>query len=250
VILGRAAPVRVVVAALAMSAVAVLAAPAVAQTTTEPTQPATAGPTATVPLVTTSPPTSSPPPSPVSTIEGACPAFPAPSVVFVGDVVAKGPEVVTFRVTEVREGAVNAARVDVDFPDDARFLRIGSSYLVVAVQDPESNRLSSKVRRPPGEELSEACTAKDLVLTKDPDGSPIDTGVLAGMRGKWGRALFLLLAPLAVALLVLLAVVIVKRLLVFVFRIPRRVRDARARRPPRLRDHRGHADEPPPVSRR
>lgn len=226
---------------------------AFAQTTVPPTSPSTpTGPPATVPTPTSpgSSAVGTTLPTPSSTIEGSCLPFPEPSVVFVGEAVAKGPVTVTFRITEMREGALTGDRVDVDFPDDARFFRIGSSYLVVAVADAESGQLSSKVRRPPGEELTEACTAKDLVVTKDPDGSPIDTGLLAGMRGKWGRALFLVLAPLGVVLLGLTAIVIVKRLLVFGFRLPGRVRDARAPRPPRLRDHRGRADGAPPASRR
>jgi hypothetical protein len=189
-------------------------------------------------------------PTPGTTIAGSCVTFAPVAVQFVGVVAAKGNPTVTFRVTEVRRGTVPAVRVDVDYPDDARFLQVGHRYLVTAAQEPESGRFNSKVRRPPGEELPETCTAQDLVITKNTDGSTIDTGIFAGMRGKWGRAFFLFLAPLAAVLVILTAIVLVKHLLLYGFRLPGRMREARERRPPRPPDPPAPAESPPMASRR
>jgi|GEM_PF-4228476 hypothetical protein len=240
-------------AAVVVAAVLVPAAAAAQTTTVAPTAPATPPPTATVPSATASPTVPAPTttlPAPGTTIAGGCPAFPPPDVVFTGDVVAKGERLVTFRVTELAVGALPGERVAVAFPDDARFLRLGQRYRVAALRDAESETLSSKVRRPPDEQLSEECTAADEVVTVNSDGTTVDTGLLAGMRGKWGRALFLVLAPLAVAIVALLALVIVKRILVFGWRLPQRLRDVRARRRPPPPAAAGHAGGVPPVSRR
>lgn len=217
------------VAVLAAVALALVAPVATAQ---EPTVPDPAAPTGTAPTDTTVDPAGDPAagssttapsttviPPPATTGE-VCQPFPPAAVVFVGTVTGKRDSEVTFRVVEVREGAIPEASVDVDYGTDVRFVRLGKRYEVAAASDLESGQLTSKVRRPRGEDLPEACVALDDVITRNPDGSAIDTGVLAGMRGRWGRAAFLVALPLLVALGVLLGLVLVKYVLVGIIRLP------------------------------
>jgi hypothetical protein len=218
------------------------AATAVAPTTTVPVPPPPASPVPTVPLATTTPSTTIVGGSD-STLE-PCPDFDPPAAVFVGEVTARGDVTATFAVTEMRQGTLPTKTIDVDYPDDARFLHIGQRYLVSASADPESQRLMSKIRRPRNEGLTPACTAKDLVVTKKADGTKIDTGVFAGMHGRWGSVLLRILLPAAVAFAVLLALVLVKRVLLFGFRLPARLQAWRRRR----RGLPARPGLPPPVA--
>jgi hypothetical protein len=161
-----------------------------------------------------------------------CQPFPPPAIVFVGRVTANADPDVTFAVEQVRQGTPEGSTVAVRYVDDARFLKVGERYLVSASVDAESEVLASKVRRPRGEELPEACIVKDLVVTRHADGTKIDTGVLAGMKGQWGRAALLVLAPAAAVFGVLLALVIVKHLILFGVRLPGRLQAWRRRHPP------------------
>jgi hypothetical protein len=68
------------------------------------------------------------------------------------------------------------------------------------------------------------CVALDEpVRTLLPDGSPVDTGVLAPLRGNGVSLLSAVLRPVGIALLVLLGLVLLKHLL---FAIGRTVRDS------------------------
>ncbi len=176
-----------------------------AQTATDPATtvapPATGAPTTGVPTTTA-------PPGPTTTL-ARCDE-PAPvAVVFTGTAVAVDRRTVTFTVDTVRAGAMPFPEAVVDYPDDARFLRLGEDYLVAAAADNEVQRLVSKVRARRGTPTH--CVAADPIVTSRADGSAIDTGLLAGMSGNWTSAGWYLVAPLAVAIGVLTALSVLRR---------------------------------------
>jgi hypothetical protein len=238
-------------AAAALVAAAVLQVPVVTLAQT-PAPPDTTGVPATVAPAATTAPTSAVPTTTIAatgtTVE-ECPVYDPPAVIFVGEVTARGDTLVTFRVDEVRIGTPPGSTADIEFPDDARFFRVGESYLVSASIDVESGVLSSKIRRPNDEDLPEACTSLDLVVTRNADGTKIDTGVFAGMEGKWGQALLLMAIPALVALGVLVALVVIKRVVVFGVKAPGRLRAWRRRRQARQGGRPAPPPGPPPGSR-
>jgi hypothetical protein len=159
---------------------------------------------------------------------------------FVGTVIANTPTKVRFKVKSVSAGKVPGPQVDVDYSaaDDTRFLKVGTTYLVAAAVDPDSSRLVSKVRHPVGE--PKVCSNADPIITRDAKGRPVDTAVLAGMRGEWGRVGMAFLIPTAIVLGVLFALVFAKHTILFTGRTTYRLqrwlrsrRSRRARRPPR-----------------
>ena len=207
--------------------------PALAQTTPTPPTPA--------------PATSVPKPratagAPTTTTPEGCTAPLKLAAVFVGRVTRADTQKVTFVVTKVAKGKVAKPVVTVDYgdTDDARFLDVGSSYLVAVDVDPESAQFESKVRRPRGQDAK--CARTDPIYTKRANGAAIDTAVLAGMRGNWGKVGLAFLIPAAIVLAVLLALVLVKYVVLLIASElayqRRRRRQRRASRPP---------GPPPPV---
>ena len=93
-------------------------------------------------------------------------------------------------------GTWDGPLVDVDFPDDAGFLRLGPSYVVAAQVDSTTGKLYSKVRytfsNQPGAGM---CPGEDPIITRMSDGSPVDTAILSGMKGRWNKALVAFLVP-------------------------------------------------------
>ncbi|HEX9260384.1 MAG TPA: hypothetical protein VF855_12665 [Acidimicrobiales bacterium] len=183
-------------------------------------QTATTSPGTTAPDTTGPEPTVTLPPNASSTIPGGCPELPKPTVEFVGELTSKSDDLAEFAVREVRKGELEATTATVAIPDEGRFLRAGSLYLVAAIEDPESTELQSKVRPDRDQGEVPATCPPDQIRITNVDGTPIDTGVLSGMRGKWGRALFLILAPVGLAVGVLLAFVLAKRFVRAAARVP------------------------------
>ncbi len=164
-------------------------------------------PATTVAPPATGAPTTTAAPRPTTTL-ARC-DDPAPvAVVFTGTAVAVDRRTVTFTVDTVRAGAMPFPEAVVDYPDDARFLRLGERYLVAAAADNEVQRLVSKVRARRG--TPSHCVAADPIVTSSADGSAIDTGLLAGMSGNWTSAAWYLVAPLAVAIGVLTALSVLR----------------------------------------
>ena len=190
--------------------------PAAAQTeTTVPADPAPAAdpaadPAATV-ATTTAPTTIG---ATTTTVRPAtCDALPPVVAQFVGTVTATGPDSVQYRVDEMRSGATDATTVQVLYVRDARFLKDGHRYLVTASLDTDTKLLVSKIRTKRGEDPR--CTAKDPIYTREADGTIVDTGVFAGLKGRNRDLLLAFLKPLGAVLAVLLGLVIVKYIFYF-----------------------------------
>ena len=163
------------------------------------------------------------PPSPATTIAGPggsgsttttraparCDPVPPTAIQFVGTARRVDDGVVRFHVDDVRAGAsAGGTDIDVTYVRDARFLRLGTQYLVTVAQDPESGSYVSKVRTLRG--TDPRCVVVDPVYTLLANGKAIDTGTFAGLRGTRGRVLRAVLLPLGVVLAALAALVVVK----------------------------------------
>jgi hypothetical protein len=160
-----------------------------------------------------------------------CPVRPQARAVFMGTVEATDFRSARFRVLQVRagslDGLVNDDLVDVDYFDDVRFLAVGETYVVGAGFDRRTGRLLSKVREPAprfgGNEVValdelECPVFEDPVRTLDPNGTPVESGVLTPLYGE-GRALArALLLPVLWVLGALLAVAAFKAVFVWVLR--------------------------------
>ena len=195
---------------------AVSTTPAAAQTeTTVPANPAPAADPAADPaaaVATTTPPTTIG--ATTTTVRPAtCDALPPVVAQFVGTVTATGPDSVQYRVDEMRSGATDATSAQVLYVRDARFLKDGHRYLVTASLDTDTKLLVSKIRTKRGEDPR--CTAKDPIYTREADGTIVDTGVFAGLKGRNRDLLLAFLKPLGAVLAVLLGLVIVKYIFYF-----------------------------------
>lgn len=157
--------------------------------------------------------------TPTSRLPQACTPIEAPYVVFLGTVSAYQIPVFRFDVTEVVQGTWELPQIDVFFPDDHRFLDLGATYLVAAELDEDTGRLYSKVKGssksvpPPG-----TCPGDDPIITVNGDGTPVQTSMFGGMRGRWGEILLAFAVPLSAILGLLLVIVGLKHLLVRVAR--------------------------------
>jgi hypothetical protein len=149
----------------------------------------------------------------------ACTPIEPPYVEFVGRVSAYQIPIFRFDVIEVRSGQVSGPQVDVRYPDDHRFIDLDETYLVAAQLDPSDGTLYSKVRTTsktapkPG-----TCPGDDPIITTNADGTPVDTGVLQGMRGKWTMIPLAFLVPLAAVLGVLFVLAGAKHFARWLFR--------------------------------
>ena len=144
-----------------------------------------------------------------------CSPIAPPYLVFVGRITAYQIPTFRFEVQEVRAGTWDGPLIDVDFPRDAGFLRLGPSYLVAAQLDPSTGKLFSKVRysfatQPkPG-----TCPGEDPIITKLADGTPVDTGMLVRHEGPLeARSGVAFIVPAVAILGVLLVLVSLKHLL-------------------------------------
>lgn len=163
--------------------------------------------------------------SPVTTtVPPGCPLPPVATAVFVGEVVASDVRTARFRVEQVRAGSLEGFEVgglvDVDYGDEVRFLDTGGTYLVGVAPYGSGVRLESSVREPAPlfggnqvaglDDVATDCPRiEDPVRTLMPDGTPVESGVIAPMlesRGDLVRALMLPAVWVFVGLVVLAAV--------------------------------------------
>ena len=163
--------------------------------------------------------TVAPAPNATTTTTIACPVFAGPDAQFLGTATAVADEAVRFHVDKVEAGEIAAGDVDVDYPDDARFFKVGTQYRVPVLRDTESDRFVSKVRpvAPDRGGVVAACAKKDPVLTTLASGKPIDTGVFSGLHGKGGRVARSFLIPTLAVLGVLIVLVALKHAVTWTF---------------------------------
>lgn len=132
------------------------------------------------------------------------------------------------------DGYIVGDKVDVRYGDETRFLEVGGRYIVGVGRAAGDGFLVSTVREPLplfGGDAVVGVNDSDVdcfaiaepVRTLLPDGSPVDTGVFAPLRGNGASVLGAVLRPLGIALVVLLGLVLLKHL---VFAIGRTVRDS------------------------
>ena len=152
------------------------------------------------------------------------------AVTFVGSPVIRTGDVITFAIDRVTAGQAAGDRIDITYPRDERFLIDKDVYVVVASFDIENRQMVSKVRRLPTQ--APHCFAKDPIITQHADGTPIDTGVFAGMTGNWKRIPVAFAIPLGVAVGALTVLVILRRTTFWAIRrtIGRRLEARRRRR--------------------
>ena len=163
---------------------------------------------------------------------------PAPAAVFVGTLAAADATTGRFAVEQIRAGTLDGYAVetivDVRYDDDIRFLRPGQEYLVGVAPDPIRGGLRSKVRLPAplfGGDAVIGINDTDLrcprfedgVKTLRPDGTEVDTGVLAPLKTAKQSLLNAVLKPLVIAMGVLVVLVAIKLL---IFAMVRTIRDA------------------------
>jgi hypothetical protein len=148
-----------------------------------------------------------------TTIPLNCTEIAPPYLVFVGRITAYQIPTFRFEVDQVVSGTWDGPLVDVDFPDDAGFLRVGPSYLVAAQVDAATGKLYSKVRTSfrtePG---PNSCPGDDPIITRLSDGTPVDTGLLSGMKGKWRKVIVAFLVPSMAVMGVLVVLASLKHL--------------------------------------
>ena len=159
-------------------------------------------------------------PSTTTIVPLNCTQIPPPYLVFVGRITAYQVPTFRFQVDQVLSGTWDGPLVDVDFPDDAGFLRLGPSYVVAAQLDSTTGKLYSKVRytfsNQPGAGM---CPGEDPIITRLSDGSPVDTAILSGMKGRWNKALVAFLVPSVAVMGALVLVVSLKHLATKVLRV-------------------------------
>jgi hypothetical protein len=169
---------------------------------------------ATVPPSSAAPPPSEVLPTTTTIVAPFCTPIAPPYLVFVGWVTAYQIPTFRFAVQEVKSGKWDGPLVDVDFPRDAGFLRVGPSYLVAAQLDPATGKLFSKVRYSYATQPKPGtCPGVDPIITRMADGTPVDTGMLSGMKGHWNKVAVAFLVPAVAILGVLLVLVSLKHLL-------------------------------------
>jgi hypothetical protein len=210
---------RRLLAAAFVAAVAALAAPAPAGAAPPTTVAGEVATTAAEGATTTAPAPSS---TTTTQVPARCDSIAPTAVQFVGTVVSRQDAVVRFRVDEVRIGPrLAGTEVDVSYVRDARFVDVGTRYLVTAALDPDTNLYVSKVRTRRGEDPR--CTAKDPIYTTLANGTPIDTAVFAGLKGTRHKVLRAFLLPLAAVVGLLAALVAVKWFVIYGVRGVRRL---------------------------
>jgi hypothetical protein len=184
---------------------------------------------------------------PLVVVPVGCAALPAPVAVFVGTLAEADATTGRFAVEQIRAGTLDGyavdTMVDVRFDDDIRFLRTGQQYLVGAAPDSVTGVLRSKVRLPAPLFGGDAVIGvndsdvqcprfEDGVKTLLPDGTEVDTGVLAPLKTAKRSLLKAVLKPLGIAIGVLVVLTAIKLLIVAMVRA---VRDS------------AYDDVPPPV---
>jgi hypothetical protein len=154
-----------------------------------------------------------------TTTTSAGPVFAAADAQFTGTATQVTDVVVRFHVDRVDAGAIAVNDVEVDYPDDARFVKVGTQYRVPVLRDAESDRFVSKVRpvAPDRGGVVEECAKRDPVLTTLADGKPIDTGVFSGLHGTGRKAVWAFVLPTIAVLGALVVLVLLKRMMTWTY---------------------------------
>jgi hypothetical protein len=176
--------------------------------------------------------------APLVVVPAGCFQPPAPVAVFIATLAAADATTARFAVQQIRAGSLDGYAVetivDVRYDDDIRFLRVGQQYLVGATRDQVLGILRSKVRVPAPLFGGDAVIGvndtnlhcprvEDGVKTLRPDGSGVDTGVLAPLKTAKKSLLKAILKPLAIAFGVLVVLAAIKLL---IFAMVRAVRES------------------------
>ncbi|MGA0065088.1 MAG: hypothetical protein ACO3IV_06580 [Ilumatobacteraceae bacterium] len=167
--------------------------------------------------------------SAVTTIPVNCPAPAELRSVFIGTVRRVDGNFAVYAIDSVRAGTVNDllvnGEINVRYPaDDVGFLKIGSTYLVGAVAAPSGILgdvpvLESKVRAEPemfgGDNVAAAARVRcpsfeDPVRTLLVSGEPVDTSIIAPLRGSRRLLAAAVGAPIVLVLGTLVMLVSVK----------------------------------------
>ena len=204
------------------------AAPAGAPATVPPTVPPSVPPASSVPPTTVFAPAM----GPLVPIPPGCTA-PAPALaVFTGTIIAVDdpdhPSTVRYRVGTVLAGSIDgyltAGTIDVRYGNEARFLTVGTEYIVgIGAEDGTGVIISRAAEQAPlfgGDavigvnDTDTACpVVEDPVRTLLADGASVETGVLSPLRGHTTDMVVAILKPLGLAMAALVALVTVKLLL-------------------------------------
>ncbi len=188
-------------------------------------------------LVTSPPPTVAPPTTvaaqqvgrrwPVE-VPAGCDAPALPDVVFVGTVIASDFQTGRFRVDQLRAGSIDGLSyqgiIDVRYGIDAKYLTVGSQYLVAASIDDTTQVLTSRITEPAplfgGDEVIgqtesdvECPVLADPVRTLLTNGLPVDSGLLRPLREARTDVLRAILLPLGLAVAIVFCVVLVRWIL-------------------------------------
>jgi hypothetical protein len=160
------------------------------------------------------PATTTPGTVPLVPVPSACTAPPQPEIVFVGTLVERDFRTGRFEIEQVRAGTEEpfaiGGLIDVRYGLDVEYLDIGTEYLVSARRDPVIGLLASKIRAPApllggddvvgvAESDVECPRFEDPIRTFLPDGSTIDSAVLAPLSENKSRLVSAFLIPIGVA---------------------------------------------------
>ncbi len=167
-------------------------------------------------------------PATQTTLPAGCVAPRAANTTFLGELVSTDDLLATYRVVQVRGGSlgayVNSGLISVRYANrETRFLEPGKTYLVGAGASELFTTLESKVRAEKelfggdavvGIDESDVPCPKfeDPIITLQPNGEFIESGVLSLLGKQPTRLLQVFLLPLFFVLVFLLGLVIFKRL--------------------------------------
>jgi hypothetical protein len=159
-------------------------------------------------------PTTTPGTLPLVLVPSSCTSPPPPELVFVGTLVERDFRTGRFEIVQVRAGDATpfsvGGLVDVRYGIDVEYLDVGTAYLVSARRDPVLGLLASKIREPApllggddvvgvAESDVECPRLDDPIRTLLPDGSSIDSAVLAPLSEHSTQLFAAILIPIAVA---------------------------------------------------
>ncbi len=168
-------------------------------------------------------------PATQTTLPAGCTAPRAATATFLGELVSTDDLLATYRIVQVRGGSlgayVNAGLISVRYADrETRFLDPGAIYLVGAGASELFATLESKVRTKKElfggdavvgiDESDTPCPKfEDPVITLQPNGEFIESGVFSLLRKQPSNLLQVVVVPILFVLMFLIGLVIIKRLL-------------------------------------
>ena len=168
-------------------------------------------------------------PATQTTLPAGCTAPRLATATFLGELVSTDDLLATYRIVQVRGGSlgayVNAGLISVRYADrETRFLDPGAIYLVGAGASELFATLESKVRTKKElfggdavvgiDESDTPCPKfEDPVITLQPNGEFIESGVFSLLRKQPSGLLQVVVVPILFVLMFLIGLVIIKRLL-------------------------------------